>query len=165
MEEILGEVGGPLAEANLLVTGDAGLQYTAGALSACVSVVRESAGGEGHPEVVKRCGGQLGVLRGGTGGKEESDTGETELERLSTAALERNLVLSFGTGFTLSPSTPPFPSSSLPPLCVVCVWTITGFFSPAPPPSPGTLDSCLCLGTGFSLVFTDEVSPSFLSLS
>ena len=58
---------------------DACLLDKAGALTTCVSSLGETAfraGGEGLRGVVKRCGGQLGVLRGGTGGKEGSEVGD-----------------------------------------------------------------------------------------
>ena len=57
---------------------DTDLLCTGEALTACLSSLGEArvrAGGEGLRGEVKRCGGQLGVLRGGTGGKEVSEGG------------------------------------------------------------------------------------------
>lgn len=56
---------------------DTDVLCTARVLTACLSGLQVSAGGEGLRGEVKRCGGQLGVLRGGTGGKEVSEVGET----------------------------------------------------------------------------------------
>lgn len=60
---------------------DADLLCTGGALSAGLSGLGEAGvrrgGGEGLWAKVKRWGGQLGVLRGGTGGKEVSEVGVT----------------------------------------------------------------------------------------
>lgn len=147
------------------------LLCTAGALMACLSGLGEArlrARGEGLRGEVKRCGGQLGVLRGGTGGKEASEVGETRgLGRQSTGAPGRNLVLSLGTGFSLSPFIPPSLSSSFPPLDAICLCPATGFFSPPSPLSSLILDTCLSLGTGFSLSLGVglHVSPSLFSVS
>lgn len=143
--------------------------FTAGVLTKIPSSLGEEwarAGDGGFGGDVKRCGGQLGVLRGGTGGKEVSEVGETRrLECESTGVLWRNLVLSLGTGFSLSPSIPPFLSSSFPPPGIVCLCPGTGFFSP--PLSSFTLDTCLSLGTGFSLSLGVglDVAPLLFSLS
>lgn len=59
---------------------DTDLLCIAGALITWLSGLGEAevrAGGEGLSGDVKRCGGQLGVLRGGTGGKAVSEAGET----------------------------------------------------------------------------------------
>lgn len=137
-----------------MVLGLTVLLCTFGALTACLSSLGGEAGirggGEGLRGEVKRCGGQLGVLRGGTGGKEVSKDGETGgAGGLSTGALVRNFVLSLGTGLSLSPSIPPSLSSSFPPIAAVCLCPGIGLFSPPSPLSSFTLDT-LSLGTGFS---------------
>lgn len=135
----------------------------------CVSCLGERgawASCDGPKEDVKRCGGQLGLLRGGTGGKVGSD-GDTEgLGGVSSGALQRNLVLSFGTGLPLSASTPPSLSSSFPSVFNPCFSLRTDFFSSFPT-SSFLLDTCLSRGTGFSLSFGVglHVSPSSLWLS
>lgn len=147
------------------------LLCTAGALTICLSNLGETgvpAGGEGLRGEVKRCGGQLGVLLGGTGGKEVSGGEEPRgLGSESTGALQRNLVLSLGTGLSLSPSIPPSPSSSFPPRGAVCLCPGIGFFSPPSPLSSFILGTCLSLGTGFSLSLGVglTVSPSLFSRS
>lgn len=149
---------------------DTDLLCAAGALTAYLSSFGEAgfrAGGEGLRGEVKHCGGQLGVLRGGTGGKEVSEAEETRgLGSYSTGALKRNLVLSLGTGLSLSPSVPPSLSSSFPPLGAVCLCPGTGFFSPPSSLSSLILGTCLSLGTGFSLSLGVglDVSPSLFSL-
>lgn len=147
--------------------GDADLTCTAGGLTKCLSDFGEPevrAGGEGHKAEVKRCGGQLGVLRGGTGGKKLSETGDTEGLTLA-GALERILVLSLGTGLAF-PSTPSFFSSSFPSPGVVCLRSGTGIVSPSSV-FLGVLKICLSLGTGLllSLGVGLLVSPSLFSLS
>lgn len=144
---------------------DTDLLCTGGALTACLSGLGETgvrAGGEGFRGEVKRCGGQLGVLRGGTGGKEVSEVGGTS-GMVSLSIGERNLVLSLGTGLPLSSSL----SSSFPPLGAVCLCPGTGFFSSPSPLSSFILGTCLPLGTGFSLSLGVglDVSPSLFSLS
>lgn len=122
------------------------------------------AGGEGLKAEVKGCGGQLGVLRGGTGGKEGSEGGETwGAGGQSTGVVERNFVLSLGTGLSLSSSTPPSACSSFLCLGAACLLSGTGFFSL--PSSSFILDTCLSLGTGFSLSLGAGLgaSPSLVS--
>ena len=95
------------------------------------------------------------MLLGGTGGKEVSEAG---LRSESTGELLRNLVLSLGTGFFLSPS-PPSLSSSFP-LGAACLCPGTGT------PLSSFALGCLSLGTGLSLSLGVglDVSPS-LSLT
>lgn len=56
---------------------DTDLLCTAGACLSSSGEAGVRGGGEGLKGEVKRCGGQLGVHRGGTGGKEMSKVGET----------------------------------------------------------------------------------------
>lgn len=84
-----------------------------GARLACLGEGGVRAGGVGLRGEVKRCGGQLGVLRGGTGGKAVSEFGEISTTGgESGGALERYLVLSLGTGLSLPPSPSSLPSLS-----------------------------------------------------
>lgn len=142
--------------------GDTDRHCKAGALTSRLSSL-------GEPEVwtggkVKGCGGQFGVLRGGTGGKEVSKAGGGLGSKLS-GVVERNLVLSFGTGFFLSLSIPPSLSFSPSFLGTICLFPGTGF-SPSPLLSC-ILDTCLSLGTGVSrfLGVGLKVSPSCFTLS
>lgn len=110
------------------------------------------AGDEGLEGDVKGCGGQLGVLRGGTGGKDVSKVGETRgLGWQSAEAGGRNLVLALGTGLPLSLLILPFLSPSSPSWAFSGLGPGTSCFSPPALLSSLILVPCLSLGTGFSL--------------
>lgn len=98
------------------------------------------------------------MLLGGMGGKEVSKVDGRDF----TESLVENLVLSLGTGYSISPPD----SLVLPVLGGICLGLGIGLFSATSPDSSFILDTCLSLGTGFCLVLSEGLTvSSFFSLS